>query len=166
MLRPRRFAAAALHGSIFGAVGHAWYTYLDKWALQTFRLRAGSLALLAFKIPLDCLFGLHCLLQFLLIYNYVADGNGWQTYVETIREGFLELFAADCGYWVFIQALNFKYVPTMYQLAVVEAAAYVENTTLSLVQDHGLPSWLTDIIPACFDTAPSEVGGEKDTGKT
>eukprot|EP00096_Caligus_rogercresseyi_P011388 TRINITY_DN4465_c0_g1_i1.p1 TRINITY_DN4465_c0_g1~~TRINITY_DN4465_c0_g1_i1.p1 ORF type:complete len:231 (+),score=62.43 TRINITY_DN4465_c0_g1_i1:567-1259(+) len=114
---------AVLGTLVFPPIFHQWYKWLDA------RFPKGAISK---KIVLD---------QFLLgplmvalFYVVLSALEGQEDPFEECRDKFLNTFICDCLYWIPVQALNFKFVPSSLRVAYVAVCTFIWFNVLCIIK--------------------------------
>ena len=111
----RRSGQNALYGGMVnGTIGHWWYRELDRWALRYFR--GGSARFVAAKVAADGLvFGPVHVAGYLGAMSLMSGKSPAES-GAVVREKFAEAYGVELLGWSVVQAVNFRYVPSMWVL--------------------------------------------------
>ena len=97
-----------------GTIGHWWYRELDRWALRYFR--GGSARFVAAKAAADGLvFGPVHVAGYLGAMSLMSGKSPAES-GAVVREKFAEAYGVELLGWSVVQAVNFRYVPSMWVL--------------------------------------------------
>jgi len=101
-------------GMVNGTIGHWWYRELDRWALRYFR--GGSARFVAAKVAADGLvFGPVHVAGYLGAMSLMSGKSPAES-GAVVREKFAEAYGVELLGWSVVQAVNFRYVPSMWVL--------------------------------------------------
>jgi protein Mpv17 len=155
----RRIFAVAFFGVYFmGPVGHVWYEKLDIFCHSR---KLSKAAMIAVKVCGDTfLFGPICLWAFFVSVS-LMEGISWKHTEQKIRRDFVPTYLVDYAMWPIVQGLNFKYVPVIHQLMVVNLMCYLDDIFLSYVQHNSLPKFF-QIIEDWWEETLAKYGWDSD----
>eukprot|EP00002_Diphylleia_rotans_P004326 TRINITY_DN13151_c0_g1_i1.p1 TRINITY_DN13151_c0_g1~~TRINITY_DN13151_c0_g1_i1.p1 ORF type:complete len:196 (-),score=18.89 TRINITY_DN13151_c0_g1_i1:472-1059(-) len=129
----RRLCRMGIYGTVVaGPLYCWWYDLLDR---KTIGYKpSGWSKYLGAKIFADqCIFEPPHLVIFFTSTG-LLEGQGFEKIKDQIKEDFAETYFCDCLLWPFAQALNFRFVPVVYQALVVNIICVGWNAFLSHVK--------------------------------
>ena len=131
-----------------GTIGHWWYRELDRWALRYFR--GGSARFVAAKVAADGLvFGPVHVAGYLGAMSLMSGKSPVES-GAVVREKFAEAYGVELLGWSVVQALNFRYVPSMW---VLERSVAALTRSLAHSLTHSLRSFVVSGITCSSSTA-------------
>lgn len=150
----KRTARMSLYGMFVSAPAYAvWYPFLDRYTQKVFAtasikastrmLSASSLAkdaqlrtwkIVGLKLGMDtAIFDPLYIATFFSV-NSLAEGKSPPEIAQKLKSDFGSTWFVDAVVWLPIQAVNFRFVPVLYQSLTVQAANILWNAYLSFVQ--------------------------------
>ncbi|KAJ1566958.1 Protein required for ethanol metabolism, partial [Cladochytrium tenue] len=122
----------AFYGGFFavrwkrGPIVALWYPFLQRIVRVKSPFRA-----LVYRVALDQLAYAPVAIAFFFSYNAILEGRGIEGVKERLERGYASTLLNNWKLWPFVQIVNFRFVPVLYQSLVVNATALGWNTYMS-----------------------------------
>lgn len=125
-----------------------WYSSLDRLSHFLFTSRVHhatasarshilrSWKILSFKLFADMFLFDPLYLALFFTATSLIEGRSMRVAREKLRDDFLKTYLIDVAVWLPIQAVNFRFIPVIYQPLLVQAVNVGWNAYLSFVQHH------------------------------
>ncbi|KAJ1540771.1 Protein required for ethanol metabolism, partial [Cladochytrium tenue] len=122
----RTVRLAFFGGLIAGPMVALWYPFLSRVVRVKSPIKG-----LVYRVALDQLAYAPVAIALFFSYNAILEGRGIEGVKERLERGYVSTLLNNWKLWPFVQIVNFRFVPVLYQSLVVNATALGWNTYMS-----------------------------------
>mmetsp|Transcript_27378 Transcript_27378/g.75471 ORF Transcript_27378/g.75471 Transcript_27378/m.75471 type:complete len:235 (-) Transcript_27378:133-837(-) len=124
----KRFFTLSFFGFIWhGPTGHYFYNWLDR------KIPGTSGKVVALKVGIDQAIWCPIFMTVFFTYLGLANGDAFNVIGNKIKNDLLPACQGSWKVWIFVHAINFKFIPTKYRLIYINSIQIAFNMFLSMI---------------------------------